>query len=118
MIHACAATWRIGASLSLIDVGAGELAVRSSAGARSVDAGFGTVALPDRPPHFHAFPATIDRMPSRIVRPEPGECFIRVRTIEIDGFVGPFGAPQPVDVPDGDLSRWLLMLPLFGLRAL
>lgn len=54
----------------------------------------------------------------RIARPEPGEYFIRVRTIEIDGFVGPFGAPQQVDVPDGDLYWWLLMLPLFGLLAL
>lgn len=53
-----------------------------------------------------------------IERPDPGEYFIRVQTIEQDGFIGPFGAPQAIDVPNPDLYWWFLVLPLFGLLAL
>jgi hypothetical protein len=44
-------------------------------------------------------------------RPEPGRYFVRVRSIDGDGFVGPFGAPQVVDVPYSPLW-WLLLLPV------
>jgi hypothetical protein len=48
-----------------------------------------------------------------IGRPEGGEYFIRVRTAYPDGFVGPFGKPQVIDVPSSGLYWWLLtLLPL------
>jgi hypothetical protein len=52
-----------------------------------------------------------------IPRPGGGEYFIRVRTIDPDGFVGPFGTPQSIDVPYN--YYWLLtLLPLLALLAL
>ncbi len=52
-----------------------------------------------------------------IPRPNGGEYFIRVRTIDPDGFVGPFAAPQSIDVPYN--YYWLLtLLPLLALIAL
>ena len=52
-----------------------------------------------------------------IPRPGGGEYFIRVRTIDPDGFVGPFAAPQSIDVPYN--YYWLLaLLPLLALLAL
>lgn len=53
-----------------------------------------------------------------IPRPAGGEYFIRIRTIDPDGFIGPFGAAQSIDVPYSDLYWLLLMLPLFALIAL
>ncbi len=49
--------------------------------------------------------------------PSGGEYFIRVRTIDADGFVGPFSAPQSIDVPY-DLKWLLTLLPLLVLIAL
>ncbi len=52
-----------------------------------------------------------------VPRPNGGEYFIRVRTIDPDGFVGPFAAPQSIDVPYN--YYWLLtLLPLLALIAL
>ena len=48
-----------------------------------------------------------------IDRPDGGEYFIRVSTTYPDGFVGPFGKPQIIDVPYSGLYWWLLtLLPL------
>lgn len=40
-------------------------------------------------------------------RPRGGRYFLRIRTIEADGFAGPFGEPQQFRVPH---SRWWLLL--------
>lgn len=42
-------------------------------------------------------------------QPEPGRYFVRVRSIDADGFVGPFGAPQQVEVKSS--NWWWLLLP-------
>ena len=53
-----------------------------------------------------------------IPRPGGGEYFIRVRTLDPDGFVGPFASPQSIDVPYSDLFWFLVLLPLIALVAL
>ena len=54
-----------------------------------------------------------------IERPESGEYFIRVSTEYPDGFVGPFGKPQMIDVPSSNQYWWFLgLLPLLALIAL
>ncbi len=40
---------------------------------------------------------------------EPGLYFVRVRTLDADGFVGPFGAVQQVEVPRSPAWWWLLL---------
>lgn len=40
-------------------------------------------------------------------RPRGGRYFLRIRTVEADGFAGPFGKPQQITVPH---SRWWLLL--------
>lgn len=50
--------------------------------------------------------------------PESGEYFVRIRTIDPDGFIGPFGSPQVIDVPGFDWYLFLALLPLFALFAL
>ncbi len=53
-----------------------------------------------------------------IPRPsQGGEYFIRIRTIDADGFAGPFAVPQSIDVPY-DFSWLLTLLPLLVLIAL
>ena len=47
-----------------------------------------------------------------IPRPPGGTYFIRTRTIDVDGFEGPFGAPQHIEVPAANGKWWLLVLPL------
>lgn len=50
-------------------------------------------------------------------KPDGGEYFIRIRTIDQDSFIGPFGAAQSFSVPYN--YYWLLMLlPLLALIAL
>lgn len=39
-------------------------------------------------------------------RPPGGRYYLRIRTIEADGFAGPFGRPQRIDIP---YSRWWLL---------
>ena len=50
--------------------------------------------------------------------PEGGEYFVRIRTIDSDGFIGPFSAPQVIEVPGFDWYLFLALLPLFALFAL
>ena len=47
-------------------------------------------------------------------RPRSGSYFLRIKTIEADGFEGPYGPPQVVDIPY-ETPYWLLLLllPLF-----
>ncbi|MBS4096830.1 MAG: FecR domain-containing protein, partial [Sulfuricella sp.] len=40
----------------------------------------------------------------------PGVWFLRVRTLDSDGFAGPFGAPQQFSVRDDTRAGWLLLL--------
>ncbi|OYW24405.1 MAG: hypothetical protein B7Z49_03005, partial [Hydrogenophilales bacterium 12-63-5] len=55
----------------------------------------------------------IDTEQIQIDRPEPGAYYLRIKTIDADGFAGPFGAPQKLDIP---ASKWwmlfFLLLPL------
>lgn len=53
-----------------------------------------------------------------IERPEGGEYYIRVSTIYPDGFVGPFGKPQIINVPSSGQYWWLLTLLPLALLAL
>jgi len=84
--------------------------------------------LPDVKYHFQmakdeAFSdIVIDKQTSKptleIERPEGGEYFIRVSTAYPDGFVGPFGKPQIIDVPNSGQYWWLLTLLPLALLAL
>ena len=47
-----------------------------------------------------------------IARPKGGSYFIRVRTIDVDGFEGPFEAPQRIEIPDKPRPWWPLLIPL------
>lgn len=50
-------------------------------------------------------------------RPDGGEYFIRTRTIDPDGFIGPYSKPQSINIPYN--LYWLLtLLPLLALIAL
>jgi hypothetical protein len=54
--------------------------------------------------------ARVDSPSWLLPQPEPGRYFVRVRAIDVEGFEGPYGTPQQVEV-----SRslwWLLLLPL------
>ncbi len=58
-----------------------------------------------------------DKPGFEIQRPDGGEYFVRVRTIDPDGFIGPFAEPQSFRVPYN--YYWLLtLLPLLALLAL
>lgn len=46
-------------------------------------------------------------------RPDPGRYFLRVRTIDDDGYEGPFSPVQIVEIPPDD--GWLLILPFLML---
>ncbi len=46
-----------------------------------------------------------------IPTPEGDRYYLRVKTIESDGFKGPFGSPQVIDIPK-DTPYWLLLLLL------
>lgn len=59
-----------------------------------------------------------DQPQQRLERPDAGEYFMRIRTIDPDGFVGPYGKTQTLDVPPRGLYWLLLALPLFALFAL
>jgi LysM repeat protein len=66
---------------------------------------------------------TVDKqvpVPSlEIERPESGEYFMRISSEYPDGFVGPFGKPQIIDVPSSYQYWWLLgLLPLLALIAI
>lgn len=44
--------------------------------------------------------------------PKPGIYYLRVKTIDADGFAGPFGSVQQIEVPTKTNYWWLLFLPL------
>lgn len=48
-------------------------------------------------------------------KPKSGAYYVRVRTIDPDGFENPYGSPQILEIPYN--SWWLILLPLFGLLA-
>lgn len=63
------------------------------------------------------FDMTSENPQFEMPRPDGGEYFIRLRTIDPDGFNGPFAKPQSIDIPYN--LYWLLtLLPLFALLAL
>ncbi len=45
-------------------------------------------------------------------RPAPGTYYMRIKTIDADGFEGPFGTPQKIDIPDEPKPFRLLPLLL------
>ena len=47
--------------------------------------------------------------PAAVATPTPGTYYLRARTIDADGFEGPFGAAQRVEVPR---SNWWLLMPV------
>ncbi len=51
-------------------------------------------------------------------KPESGDYYVRIQTLDPDGFVGPFSSPQLIEVPGIDWYWVLVMLPLFALFAL
>jgi hypothetical protein len=50
-------------------------------------------------------------------RPDSGAYYLRVRTVDADGFQNPYGPPQLLKVPS-DWVWWLALLPLLALLAL
>ena len=44
--------------------------------------------------------------------PAPGSYYVRTQAIDADGFAGPFGQPQLVDVPTTGSSWWWLLIPV------
>ena len=52
---------------------------------------------------------TLDVNQTRIDRPGPGKYFLRIKTIDGDGFAGSFGAAQLVDVPAPPTKPWWLL---------
>ncbi|MCC8997471.1 MAG: FecR domain-containing protein [Nitrosomonas sp.] len=52
-----------------------------------------------------------------IKKPESGVYYLRTKTIESDGFQGPWGSPQTIDVPRG-ISYWFMLLMLLPLLVL
>jgi hypothetical protein len=63
--------------------------------------------------------ATVDRTEVSLPRPAPGTYYLRIKTIEADGFEGAYGAVQRLDVtaPPRPKRRWWpwLIVPLGGL---
>lgn len=52
---------------------------------------------------------TVDQPALTLPRPGTGSYFLRVQSIDAEGYAGPFGTPQQIDIPR---SRWLWLLPL------
>jgi hypothetical protein len=52
---------------------------------------------------------SVDAAQATLPRPGPGTYYLRVRTITADGFAGPYGGAQQIELPH---SRWLWLLPL------
>lgn len=46
-----------------------------------------------------------------MARPEGGVYYMRIKTIDDDGFAGPFGAPQQIEVPAA-FPAWVLLLAI------
>lgn len=58
---------------------------------------------------------TVTTNQSQIDRPEPGTYYLRVKTIDADGYAGPFGPSQQLEVPRSNQWWWLLLLVPFAL---
>lgn len=64
---------------------------------------------------IYDLPTTVSQI--TIAKPDSGTYYLRIKTIESDGFQGPWGPHQIIEVPRG-LSYWfmlLMLLPLFVL---
>lgn len=64
---------------------------------------------------MHDLPVTTSQI--TIAKPDSGTYYLRIKTIESDGFQGPWGPHQIIEVPHG-ISYWfmlLMLLPLFVL---
>jgi len=64
---------------------------------------------------IHYLPAATSQI--TIAKPDSGTYYLRIKTIESDGFQGPWGPHQIIEVPR-DISYWfmlLMLLPLFVL---
>jgi hypothetical protein len=53
------------------------------------------------------FDETSNASEGRLDKPAPGTYFLRVRTIDADGFAGNFGVPQQIEVPRS--NAWMLV---------
>lgn len=54
----------------------------------------------------------LDQAQWLLPKPEPGTYHVRVRSISPEGFEGPFGSPQIVDIPAPPAPLWPWLLPL------
>ncbi|MEQ1529607.1 MAG: hypothetical protein ABL925_09840, partial [Methylococcales bacterium] len=62
---------------------------------------------------------SIPPQPQLSIPPQPpGTYYVRIRSIDGDGFIGPFSQAQVLEIPEGGLYYWLLLLPLLALIAL
>ncbi|HBV21724.1 MAG TPA: hypothetical protein DEF07_08410, partial [Nitrosomonas sp.] len=52
-----------------------------------------------------------------VQKPDGGTYYLRIKTIESDGFQGPWGPPQLIEVPR-DMPYWLMLLLLLPLLVL
>lgn len=52
---------------------------------------------------------------AQVERPESGTYYLRMKTIDADGFAGPFGPAQKIDIPESRWWMFLLLLPLIPL---
>jgi len=50
-------------------------------------------------------------------RPDWGTYYLRVRTIDVDGYAGPYGDPQSIEIPQPKYL-WTVMLPVFLMALL
>ena len=53
--------------------------------------------------------SSTDQPTLTLPRPGTGSYYLRVQSVDADGYAGPFGTPQQIDIPR---SRWLWLLPL------
>jgi hypothetical protein len=52
-----------------------------------------------------------------LVKPDGGTYYLRIKTIESDGFQGPWGSPQVIEIPR-EQSLWFMLLMLLPLLVL
>jgi hypothetical protein len=57
----------------------------------------------------------VDEAKLKIKRPDGGKYHVRIKTIDSDGYEGPWGDVQRIDVPSKRSYWWLLGLPLIPL---
>ncbi len=53
-----------------------------------------------------------------VPRPEGGDYFVRVRTIDVDGLEGFYGPAERIAVPSRPIPWWLILLPLIPILLL